>query len=61
MISAASLEEGLRRNRPPVIARVKEEEVLLDLRTVAEEEESILLEAVRNALQNAEFRMRNSE
>jgi hypothetical protein len=33
----------------------------LDLRTVAEEEEQILLEAVRNALQNAEFGMRNSE
>jgi L-seryl-tRNA(Ser) seleniumtransferase len=48
--SAASLEERLRRNRPPVIARVKEEEVLLDLRTVAEEEEEVLLEAVRKAL-----------
>jgi L-seryl-tRNA(Ser) seleniumtransferase len=60
-MSAASLEERLRRNRPPVIARVKEEEVLLDLRTVAEEEEPILLEAVRNALRNAEFGMRNSE
>jgi L-seryl-tRNA(Ser) seleniumtransferase len=49
-ISAASLEERLRRNRPPVIARVKEGEVLLDLRTVAEEEEKILLEAVSKAL-----------
>jgi L-seryl-tRNA(Ser) seleniumtransferase len=49
-ISAASLEERLRRNRPPVIARVKEEEVLLDLRTVAEEEEKILLEAVCKAI-----------
>jgi L-seryl-tRNA(Ser) seleniumtransferase len=49
-ISAASLEERLRRNRPPVIARVKEEEVLLDLRTVAEEEEEVLLEAVKRAL-----------
>jgi L-seryl-tRNA(Ser) seleniumtransferase len=48
--SAASLEERLRKNQPPVIARVKEEEVLLDLRTVAEEEEPILFEAVRLAL-----------
>ncbi len=48
--SAASLEERLRRNRPPVIARVQEEEVLLDLRTVAEEEEKILLEAVGKAV-----------
>jgi L-seryl-tRNA(Ser) seleniumtransferase len=49
--SAASLEERLRRNRPPVIARVKEGEVLLDLRTVAEEEEPLLFEAVRLALE----------
>ena len=49
--SAASLEERLRKNQPPVIARVKDEEVLLDLRTVAEEEEPILFEAVRLALE----------
>jgi len=50
-ISAAALEERLRRSDPPVIARVKEEEVLLDLRTVAKEEEGSLLEAVRRALE----------
>ena len=50
-ISAAALEERLRRSDPPVIARVKEEEVLLDLRTVAKEEEESLLEAVRRALE----------
>jgi L-seryl-tRNA(Ser) seleniumtransferase len=44
------LEERLRKSAPPVIARVKEEEVLLDLRTVAEEEEAVLLEAVKKAL-----------
>jgi L-seryl-tRNA(Ser) seleniumtransferase len=49
-ISAAVLEERLRKSETPVIARVKEEEVLLDLRTVAEEEEEPLLEAVRQAL-----------
>jgi len=49
-ISAASLEERLRSSDPPVIARVKEEEVLLDLRTVAEKEEKLLLEGVRQAL-----------
>ena len=49
-ISAAILEERLRKSETPVIARVKEEEVLLDLRTVAEEEEEPLLEAVRQAL-----------
>ena len=50
-ISAAALEERLRKNDPPVIARVKEEEVLFDLRTVAEEEERLLLGAVCRALE----------
>jgi L-seryl-tRNA(Ser) seleniumtransferase len=48
--SAAKLEERLRKSDPPVIARVKEEEVLLDLRTVAKTEESALLAGVRQAL-----------
>lgn len=48
--SAANLEKRLRNGDPPVIARVKEEEVLLDLRTVAETEESTLLDGVRQAL-----------
>jgi L-seryl-tRNA(Ser) seleniumtransferase len=50
LLSAASLEERLRKSDPPVIARVREEEVLLDLRTVAGEEEPALLEAVKKAL-----------
>jgi len=52
LLSAASLEERLRKSDPPVIARVKEEEVLLDLRTVAGEEEAALLEAVKKALKD---------
>ena len=48
--SAANLEVRLRNGDPPVIARVKEEEVLLDLRTVAETEEKALVEGVRQAL-----------
>jgi seryl-tRNA(Sec) selenium transferase len=44
------LEKRLRNGDPPVIARVKEEEVLLDLRTVAKTEENALLEGVRQAL-----------
>jgi len=50
MISAADLEKRLRHIDPPVIARVKEDEVLLDLRTVSETEEKLLLEGVRQAL-----------
>ncbi len=49
-LSAASLEERLRKNDPAVIARIKEDEVLLDLRTVSESEERELIEAVRRAL-----------
>ena len=48
--SAANLAVRLRNGDPPVIARVKEEEVLLDLRTVAKREEKALLEGVRQAL-----------
>jgi len=44
--SAVSLEAGLRRARPPVIARILDERVVLDLRTVAVEEESELLDAL---------------
>jgi L-seryl-tRNA(Ser) seleniumtransferase len=60
-LAAASLEERLRKSDPPVIARVKEEEVLLDLRTVAEEEEDALLGAVKKVLGNAECGGRNAE
>jgi len=48
--SATGLEEKLRKGDPPVIGRIKEGEVLLDLRTVAREEEGALLEGVRQAL-----------
>ena len=36
----------LRRNEPPIIARIERDEVLLDLRTVFEEEEPQILEAL---------------
>jgi L-seryl-tRNA(Ser) seleniumtransferase len=45
-LSAAILEAQLRQARPPVIARVLEARVVLDLRTVAPEEESGLLDAL---------------
>jgi L-seryl-tRNA(Ser) seleniumtransferase len=44
--SADALEARLRQASPPVIARILDERVVLDLRTVAEEEESELLEAL---------------
>jgi L-seryl-tRNA(Ser) seleniumtransferase len=49
--SATDLEARLRRGRPPVMARIKGDRVLLDLRTVAPSEEAALLQALRAALQ----------
>ncbi|MDT4897411.1 MAG: L-seryl-tRNA(Ser) seleniumtransferase [Acidobacteriota bacterium] len=48
-LSADALDEYLRLSQPPVIARISEGRVLLDLRTVAEDEEPELL-AVLTAL-----------
>jgi L-seryl-tRNA(Ser) seleniumtransferase len=48
-VSARALEERLRRGARPVIARIEAEELLLDLRTVPEDEEEALLEALRAA------------
>ncbi len=42
-MSAANLEENLRLSKPPVIARILEDKVLIDLRTVSETEEEELL------------------
>jgi L-seryl-tRNA(Ser) seleniumtransferase len=42
-LSPARLEQALRLSEPPVIARIYEGKVLLDLRTVAEDEEADLL------------------
>jgi len=45
-LKADEMEEKLRLSSPPVIARIAEGSVLIDLRTVAPEEESELLEAL---------------
>jgi L-seryl-tRNA(Ser) seleniumtransferase len=45
-LSPDALEEALRQSTPPVIARIAEGKVLLDLRTVAEDEEIDLLAAL---------------
>lgn len=45
-MSADALEEALRSQKPPVITRIEEDKVLLDLRTVAEDEEAALLDAL---------------
>ena len=48
--SEGELESALRAGTPPVIARVREGAVLIDLRTVPESEEPELVEVVRAAL-----------
>lgn len=45
-LSAEAIEEALRRSSPPVIARIAEGKVLIDLRTVAIDEEEELFQAL---------------
>ena len=45
-LSTASMEERLRRHSVPIIARTERDRVLLDLRTVAADEEAIILDAL---------------
>jgi L-seryl-tRNA(Ser) seleniumtransferase len=47
---ATDLEARLRRGSPPVLVRIKEDRILLDLRTIAESEEPALVQALRAAL-----------
>ena len=51
--SAMELEARLRRGRPPVLVRIKEDRVLLDLRTVEPGEDGALLQALLQALRPA--------
>ena len=51
-LSAADFEKRLRNGKPPVVARIKENEVLLDLRTVAKEEEKALIKGLTDALRD---------
>jgi L-seryl-tRNA(Ser) seleniumtransferase len=45
-LSASALDDRLRRHTPPVIARILDGRVVLDLRTVSEDEEDELLDAL---------------
>jgi L-seryl-tRNA(Ser) seleniumtransferase len=47
---AVAIEKALRANDPPVIARILEDKVVVDLRTVLPEEEAQLALAIRNAV-----------
>ena len=45
-LSARALEERLRRHDPPVISRIERGRVLLDLRTVLEEQDRTIADAL---------------
>lgn len=53
-LSASDLESRLRAHRPPVITRVERDRLLLDLRTVFEDQEDPLAEAFERATTNDE-------
>jgi L-seryl-tRNA(Ser) seleniumtransferase len=53
-LSASALAERLRRHTPPIIVRAERNRVLIDLRTVAFEEETLLLEALLRLAQPAQ-------
>lgn len=52
-VSARELEQSLRRQDPPVVARILEDRLCLDLRTVAPRELPDLEKGIRRALQDA--------
>jgi L-seryl-tRNA(Ser) seleniumtransferase len=51
--SVMELEARLRRGRPPVLVRIKEDRILLDLRTVDPAEDATVLQALGEALNGA--------
>ena len=48
--SASEIERALRAHDPPVIARIENDEVLLDLRTVYEQDDELLANALRSVV-----------
>ena len=51
-ISANSLEENLRKGEPPVISRIRKEELILDMRTVTDEEIPLLAAGLERTLKH---------
>ena len=50
-MSAAGIDERLRSYRVPIITRTERDRVMIDLRTVAEADERIMLEAIATLTQ----------
>ena len=51
--SVVALEEALRRLDYPIVARIEEETLLLDVRTIKDEEFSLVSKGLREALETA--------
>ena len=49
-LSAAGIENALRRSRPPIIGRIEKETFIMDLRTVADDEIDLIKETFHNLL-----------
>jgi L-seryl-tRNA(Ser) seleniumtransferase len=47
-----ALERRLRRNEPPIIARIEDDAYVMDLRTVQEQELGIIASALSSVLQS---------
>ena len=47
---AVALEHALRRGKPPVVARIETDRVVIDLRTVGCDEDQLLLEVIQRAI-----------
>ncbi len=47
-LSPNAVTTGLRKNDPPIIARIQDDKVLIDLRTVMAEEEDIIIQALKS-------------
>jgi L-seryl-tRNA(Ser) seleniumtransferase len=51
-LSVNALERRLRRNEPPIIARIEDDACVMDLRTVQEQELGIIASALSSVLQS---------
>jgi L-seryl-tRNA(Ser) seleniumtransferase len=49
-MNAETLAEKLRQNNPPIIARISEDKVMMDPRTLREEDDSIIVEALKRII-----------
>lgn len=53
-LSAKTIEARLRKNQPPIIARIEDDEILMDMRTVHEDELELLINAITRIAKEAE-------